>query len=140
MAFKLFRGHNAELVNHLFQTLLVTYLVLLLIEQLWKGLVSVYFNLNYLLIIVILLGVVDVFSEVPEKPKRRAKKIDYLFVVVLGILGFVIIKIKTADLKWLSWVISLIAGVLIILLSFLVLEDDKGLGEGLGENYGKQTH
>jgi hypothetical protein len=35
-----------------------------------------------------------------------------------------IIKYKTAELGWLSWVISLIAGVLIVLLSMLVLEEE----------------
>ncbi|MBU0467126.1 MAG: hypothetical protein KJ718_01775 [Nanoarchaeota archaeon] len=120
---RIFKGHSAVLVNHVFQTLLVTYLVLLLLEQIWKGIVSVYLNLNYLLVIVILVGIVDVFSEVPEKGKEKVKKRDYWFVAVLGVIGFMIIKYKTADLEWLSWVISLIAGVLIILLSLLVLEE-----------------
>ena len=124
MKFKIFRGHNAELVNHLFQTLLVTYLVLLLAEQLWEGLVSVYLNLNWLLVAVIIVGVIDVFSEAPLRRREKAKGWDYAFVVVLGIVGFIIIKYKTADLEWLSWVISLIAGALIILLSLLVLEDE----------------
>jgi len=43
----------------------------------------------------------------------------------LGILGFAIIKYKTADLGWLSWMISIIAGILIILLSILVLDEDE---------------
>ena len=120
----LFRGNNAVLVNHLFQTLLVTYLVLLLIEQIWTGAVSVYLSLNYLLIVVIVVGVLDVFSEHPFKTKEKVGKWDYVFVFVLGILGFVIIKYKTVELGWLSWIISVIAGVLIVLLSFLVLEED----------------
>jgi hypothetical protein len=123
MSFRIFRGHGAELVNHLFQTLLVTYLVLLLAEQLWEGIVSVYLNLNWLLIVVVIVGVVDVFSEVPPRRNARVKGWDYVFVVVLGILGFVIIRYKTVDLGWLSWVISLVAGALIVLLSLLVLED-----------------
>ena len=120
---KLLKGHNAEIVNHLFQTLLVTYLLLLLIEQLWKGVVSVYLNLNYLLIAVIIVGMIDVFSEVPRRKPERVQRRDYWFVFVLGVLGFAIIKFKTSDLGWLSWVISSIAGALIILLSLLVLEE-----------------
>ncbi len=121
---KLLKGHNAELVNHIFQTLLVTYLVLLLIEQLWEGVVSVYLNLNYLLIAVILIGVIDIFSEVPYRGPEKVRKWDYWFVYILGIMGFLIIKFKTGGLGWLSWVISLIAGVLIVLLSILVLEEN----------------
>ena len=125
----LFKSHNASLVNHTFQTLLVTYLVLLLIEQIWAGFVSVYMNLNYLLGIVIILGILDVFSEQPKKKKEKVKWYDYLFISILGILGFVIIKFKTGDLGWLSWMISIIAGILIILLSLLVLEEDEGENE-----------
>lgn len=121
----LFKSHNASLVNHIFQVLLVTYLLLLLVEQIWTGLVSVYLNLNYLLVIVILAGILDVFSEPREKKKEEITKKDYLYVILLGIAGFIIIKFKTASLGWLSWLISIIAGILIVLLSLLVLEDDE---------------
>jgi uncharacterized membrane protein len=120
----LIKGQFAELVNYLFQTLLVTYLVLLLIEQIWSGIVSVYLNLNYLLVGVIVIGIIDVFSEHTEKRQDQVTKKDYIFIAVLGILGFVIIKYKTASLGWLSWVISIIAGILIVLLSLLVLEEN----------------
>lgn len=117
-------GHNASLVSHIFQTLLVTYLILLLIEQIWTGFVSVYLNLNYLLVIVIIAGIVDVFAE--HKPqKSKTQKSDYILIYALGILGFAIIKFKTIELGWLSWVISIIAGILIILLSLLILEEDE---------------
>ncbi len=120
----LFKEHNASLVNHIFQILLVTYLILLLIEQIWPGVVSVYLNLNYLLVIVIISGILDVFSEHPIRAKEIIKKRDYFFIIVLGIVGFAIIKYKTSALDWLSWVISIIAGILIILLSLLVLEEE----------------
>jgi len=121
----IFKAHNASLVNYIFQTLLVTYLILLLIEQIWTGVVSVYLNLNYLLVIVILAGILDVFSEHPTIAKKPTTKKDYLFIILLGIAGFVIIKFKTSSLGWLSWLISVIAGILIILLSLLVLEEDE---------------
>lgn len=120
----LFKEHNAVLVNHVFQTLLVTYLILLLIEQIWAGIVSVYLNLNYLLVIVIIAGILDVFSEQPVRKNESVGKKDYAFVFALGILGFGVIKYKTAQLGGLSWMISIIAGVLIILLSLLVLNNE----------------
>ena len=116
--------HKAEIANHLFQTLLITYLLLLLLEEIWIGLVSIYLNLNYLLILVIASGILDIFTEKKEI-KQKTKRKDILLIYVLGILGFLIIKFKTADLNYLSWIISIIAGILIILLSHLILEEDE---------------
>lgn len=121
-----FKGHVADIINYIFQALLISYLVLLLIEQIWPSSVSLYFNLNYLLIAVILSGILDVFSEHQERKNKKPKWWDYVFIFVLGILGFIIIKLKTVELENLSWLISIIAGILIILLSILILEDDKG--------------
>jgi len=121
----LFKHHNASLVNHIFQTLLVTYLILLLTEQIWTGFVSTYLNLNWLLIIVIIAGILDVFSEHKKPKQEKPTKKDYIFISLLGLAGFFIIKFKTPELGWLSWLISIIAGILIILLSILVLEEDE---------------
>ena len=121
---KQIKGHKAELINHLFQTLLITYLILLLLEQIYTGFVSTYLNLNYLLILVIASGILDIFTEKKEI-KQKTKRKDILLIYVLGILGFLIIKFKTADLNYLSWIISIIAGILIILLSHLILEEDE---------------
>lgn len=119
----IFKGHNASLVNYTFQTLLITYLFLLFIEQIWAGFVSTYLNLNYLLVIVIILGCFNIFSEHSGKAEERINKKDYFFITLLGIASFLIIKFKTADLDWLSWVISIITGVLIILLNLLILNE-----------------
>lgn len=121
----IFKGNFASLINHFFQVILATYLILLLTEQLWKGSVSLYMNLNYFLIVVIIAGILDVFSEHPIIEKRKTDLKDYLFVIALGILGFVIIKFKTDSLGILSWIISVIAGILIILISLLVLDEDE---------------
>ena len=118
-----FKGNLASVINYFFQTILITYLVLLLLEQVWPGLVSTYFRLNYLLIIVIIAGIFDVFSEHKKKPDEKIRTRDYVFITILGILGFAIIKFKTDKLGFLSWIISIIAGILIILLSILVLQE-----------------
>ena len=118
-----FKGNLASVINYFFQTILITYLVLLLLEQVWPGLVSTYFRLNYLLIIVIIAGIFDVFSEHLKKPDEKIRTRDYIFITILGILGFAIIKFKTDKLGFLSWIISIIAGILIILLSILVLQE-----------------
>lgn len=119
------KGRPAEIINYLFQSLLVTYLILLLIEQIWSSSVDIYLNLNWLLVIVIVVGILDVFSQHKKQEYKKPIKKDYVYVALLGIAGFVIIKFKTSQLGWLSWLISIIAGILIILLSLLVLGEDE---------------
>ncbi len=123
---ELFYGKKAKFISYSFQSLLIIYLCLLLVEQIWKKSISSYINLNYFLIPILILGILDVFSEKPLTFgfKRRSKKSDYFLITVLGILALIIIKYKTASLGWLSWAISLIAGVLIVLLSVLILEEE----------------
>jgi len=116
-----------EIINTAFQSLLVLYLVLLLAEQIWPNSVSGYLNLNYLLIIVIIAGVLSVFTKQMSRKKEPVTKKDYIYITLLSIAGFIIIFIKTRELGWLSYIISIIAGILIFLLSYLVLtEDEKG--------------
>jgi len=117
------RGRIAEIIYYIFQSLLIAYLILLLIEQIWVGSVSNYLNLNYLLIGVVIAGILDVFSEHKKKKEDKPNWKDYSLIGILGILGFIIIKFKTIELGWLSWVISAVAGILIILLSILVLDE-----------------
>lgn len=119
-------SQTKEIINQVFHVFLVTYLLLLLLEEVFTGIVLDYLNLNYLLIIVLIAGVLTVLFPTKEKKrKEKATGKDYLYTIFLGIAGTVIIFIKTKELGWLSYLISIIAGILIILLSFLVLEEDE---------------
>lgn len=55
-----------------FQTSLVTYLLLTLAETLSEGFVSNFFNMNYLLLVVLVTGIVMVLTEPPESPVGQA--------------------------------------------------------------------
>lgn len=136
------------IVNYVFNSLLVIYLLLLLLNQLFEWDSGKVLSMNYLLILVILSGILFMFTNKEEKLDKgdalkikKGKKVvreynmesysdilgkNYTWLVyILGILGFVIIKLKTFELGWLSWVLSIVAGMLIILLSLLVLEEDE---------------
>jgi hypothetical protein len=55
-----------------FQVSLVTYLLLTLTEAIQEGFVSNFFNMNYLLIVVLITGVAMVLTEPAESEIRRA--------------------------------------------------------------------
>jgi len=114
-----------HIITQTFQYLLIVYLILLLIEEYAPKFISNYINLNYLLVLVIIFGVITVLLPQKKIKKQKPKRKDYYFIFILGIIGTILIYIKTKELGWLSYVISIIAGILIILLSILVLEDVK---------------
>lgn len=58
-----------EMNRNFFQYALVTYLIFLLIENVWEKSVSYYLNLNNLLIAVIISGIITVLSQ--EKSRRE---------------------------------------------------------------------
>ena len=119
-----------EFNHELFSTLLVTYLLLLLAETIWSGSVSANMNINYLLIIVIISGAISVLTRKEEEKVEMVEitKKDYLYIVALGIAGSLIIWYKIKDIGNLAYLISIVAGVLIVLLSLLLFKEDENDG------------
>jgi uncharacterized membrane protein len=115
-------------INHdLFVNFLIVYLLLLLIETVWEGSVSSRIRLNYLLLLIIITGVVSILSREEAMEARKpvtAGKTDYILAGVMGIAGGVIVWYKTQNIGALSYIISATSGILIILLSILILEED----------------
>lgn len=121
-------NHCLKLNQELFSVMLVTYLLLLLLETIWEGFISLHLNLNQLLIIVIITGAIAVLTgkedyEIKKENESITTK-DHIFIIGAGILGSGIIYYKIQETGWLSYVISAMAGILIILLSILILEDE----------------
>jgi len=125
-------------IQQLFIILLVTYLVLLLIETIFPESVSRYLNLNYWLIAVIITGVVTVLSRresgtLKEKDEKTINTGSIITFVCIGLIGAALIWYKTREIGWLSYLISLVGGTLIVLLSILIWQKD-GEEESEGEN------
>ncbi|MGH7204035.1 MAG: hypothetical protein ACREHC_06345 [Candidatus Levyibacteriota bacterium] len=113
-----------------FQYSLMTYLLLLLTETIKEGLVSFFFNLNILLGVVVLSGIVMITThnekyDVQIQTKKKPKILwwDILYTILLAFGGAVLVFIKTHDLGSLSLFISLLTGGIIVLLSILVLTE-----------------
>lgn len=127
-----------ELTHGLFPMLLVVYLVLLLAETAFEGIVSSYLNLNHLLIAVIVIGVIAILTSSREAAKMKQGHLGRkgIFVAIgAGVLGAVIVWYKTKEIGWMSYVISVISCLLIVLLSILVWG---GYGEKADEGENSQ--
>ncbi|MDP2729989.1 MAG: hypothetical protein Q8O55_05860 [Dehalococcoidales bacterium] len=108
----------AAFIQGLFVGLLVTYLLLILIESLWVKSVSPYLSLNLLLIEVIITGVISVltYHDAKQAGGEHPDKKGIIFMITTGLVGAGIIWYKTQDIGWLSYVISIASGSLIVLL------------------------
>jgi hypothetical protein len=133
-------GAVVTLINQLFITLLAVYLLLLLLETIFPESVSRFLNLNYLLLAVIASGIVTTLTLKDtgnEKEGRRLTGYNIIILVCIGLGGAALIWYQTQEIGWLSYVISLAGGVLIVLLSLLIWKKDeegKSEGEDLPDN------
>jgi len=114
---------GVNLNKKLFEYLLIFYLILLLIQEFKPKIIPL--NMNYMLVLVIILGVITVLTYTPRKKQQKTTKYDYYLIYALGAIGTALIFIKIKELGWLAYLISIIAGILIILLSKLVLEENE---------------
>jgi hypothetical protein len=122
-----------DLVQALFPVLLITYLFLILLDTIFEGSVSSYLNLNHLLIAVIVVGVAAVVTAPgkAEGVKGERLTVKSIFIIICaGFGGAAIIWYKTQEIGWLSYVISVVGGGLIVLLSMLIWRGDEEESEG----------
>ena len=120
-----------DLVQTLFPILLVTYLLLILFEALFEGSVSSYLHLNYLLITVIVFGVGAVLAAPGKAERVKGEHLtakNFIMIICAGLGGAAIIWYKTREIGWLSYIISVVSGGLIVLLSMLIWRDDEENG------------
>lgn len=118
-----------DFIQALFPVLLFTYLLLVLVENLFKGSVSLYFNLNYLLISVIGVGTAAVLG-IPvnlsnDNPGRLTKKCK-LVITCAVIATVVITRQKIGNLGWISYIISILSGGIIAFLAAFAWQRDEG--------------
>jgi len=125
-----------KLVQDLFPVLLLTFLLLTLAETIFEGSINHYINLNQLLTIVIVVGVIALLTA-PSKPKiirrERLTAKGTFIIICAGLTGATVVWYKTQEIGWLAYVISAVSGGIIVLLSMLVWRGDEG-EENEGEN------
>ena len=84
------------------------------------------------MLVVIIFGALSIIfppakqEEKIEMGNKEVTKRDIILIIGLGILGGVIIFLKLKSLGWIGYIISILGGLIIVLLSWLLLtEKDK---------------
>ncbi len=117
------------IVRELFQISLIVYLTLLVVEEVKHGFVSYFFNLNYLLVGVILSGILtiglekyQILTSFIKKNKLGAN--DWELFVILSIGAGMLIYLKTNDLGSISLLFTILTSIVVFLLSYLIMKDN----------------
>ncbi|NQU99243.1 MAG: hypothetical protein HQ538_00765 [Parcubacteria group bacterium] len=102
----------------IFEIFSIFYLILLLINQIKLGFVSDFINLNHILIIVVISGIISLYKINTETTIR-----DYIFIITLALIGASTIFYKTSvfgSLK--AFIFATLSFVFIILVLFFLLK------------------
>ena len=114
-----------HLNKNIFQYLLIFYLVILLVQEYNENFLK-FLNMNYMLILTIVLGIITVLTYKPKQvEKKKLTSLDNYFIYFLGIVGAVLVYFKINDLGWISYLISALSGILIVTLNKLIVEEDE---------------
>jgi len=117
------------IAQELFQFSLIIYLILVLLESLKQGFVSSYFNLNIIFGILLISGLCMVLTDTKQTTKllpsgKKITSADVQNSVLFAISGAVLIYFETKVLGPISYIISVLSFILILLLCLLLLSEN----------------
>ena len=108
--------------KELFIFSLILYLLLFILETLFPGFVTNNFNLNWVLLMVLVLGIFTAFAPVEaEEEKKKLTFIDYFLVIFLAIVGAGLIFYKMGTAGFSRWLVSIFSGILITVLGLVIM-------------------
>jgi len=113
------------IINLVFEYLLIFYLLFLLLENILNISMLKFINFNYLLIVVIILGI---YIYISLNPTKKFKTIslsnkDIVLSSLLGIISALIINFKFKNFGLVSDILSIIVGIIIYLLNCLLVKN-----------------
>lgn len=118
-----FIDYATLVIHELFFGTLAVYLFLLLIEEIKKGFVSDFLNLNILVAVVLATGVITMFTYEEKTVIRRDDKstrqagVEILLVAALGLFAGLLVLSKFAAFGRIGGILAVGVGLLVIILS-----------------------
>jgi len=118
--------NTKNIVNEIFKVSIVFYFLFLLIETIDSGFIADYFDLTILVYTIIISGIISMIykEELEEDNNLKYKISDWIVILILGVGSMFFIFFQIRDLGNLSYYISLLAGIIIILISFFLFKDE----------------
>jgi hypothetical protein len=122
------KNSNYLILDQVFQNILIIYLVLILVEQLLPEQYNIHINLNYILIIYLILGIcLLILKKCNCKCRENVKYnviIDLLYIYILSLFGGIIILNKTVKFGILGYLITIAVVSIIFFYSYLMIKHE----------------
>jgi len=103
------------------------YLLLLIINQFWDKIFKEYLNINAIFVLLLISGALFLIPITKEEKKisqiRKLERKDIFIFLIMGLICSVLVWIKIKDFGIISYIISIIAGLIILVLSILIFYD-----------------
>ncbi|MCG2796681.1 MAG: hypothetical protein L6427_12640 [Actinomycetia bacterium] len=118
-----FIDYATLVIHELFFGALAVYMFLLLIEEIKKGFVSDFLNLNILVAVVLATGVITMLTYKEEAVTKRDEKstrqagVEILLVVALGLFAGFLVLNRIAAFGRIGGILSIGVGLIVIILS-----------------------
>jgi len=100
------------------------YLLLLIINQFWDKFFIEYLNINAIFILLLISGTLFLFPIIKEREKfgekRKLESVDIFLFLIMGLICSVLVLIKIKDFGTISYIISIISGLLTSALLILI--------------------
>jgi prepilin signal peptidase PulO-like enzyme (type II secretory pathway) len=121
---------TTEIISTIFRVALVSYLFFYLVESLKTGFVSDYISLNLMLVITLVSGALAALSKDGKDDQEEREKTEmpdlkqYIYIIFLGILVSVVVYERIKQVGWLSYVVSGVSSVIMVVISILFWRRD----------------
>ena len=103
------------------------YLLLLIINQFWDKIFKEYLNINAIFVLLLISGALFLIPITKEEKRisqiRKLERKDIFIFLIMGLICSVLVWIKIKDFGIISYIISIIAGLIILVLSILIFYD-----------------
>ncbi len=108
----------------IFTIITVIYLLLLIINQFWNKIFQEYLNINAIFILLLISGTFFLIPITKEEKKvsqiRKLERKDIFLFLIMGLICSVLVWVKIKDFGTISYIISIMSGLLILSLSILL--------------------
>ncbi len=114
-----------EINREIFKVSFVTYFLLYLIDDMWPRIVSDYYNLNTILVIIFFSGLIVVIFPLKQRSQDFSvlKPKNIILIACLGIGIALLVYYRIRDIGTLAVIISIVIGLVTSIVSIALLHD-----------------